>query len=126
MSVNYSTSNPTQVTPSGAVYDYYWVFKTNTEQNINATLKYVYNKTEAVKNNIDQTNLHWEFYDETSASWKALGTGGSVDVQAAVVLQVTPHFSTWTVTDNSNTSAAGFVQVNALLIAALFVCKLLF
>ena len=39
LSVNYSTSNPTSVSPSGTAYNVFWIIKSSTEEHINATLK---------------------------------------------------------------------------------------
>jgi hypothetical protein len=62
-----------------------------------------------------ESTLHFEFYDEASASWKT-ESGGSLNQAGLTVSQITSHFSTWTVADTS--SAVHAIQVNAFLLAA--------
>ena len=81
---------------------------------------------------MDANRLRWEFFNETTQKWEAMTSGSYVDLEEGVVIQVTPHFSTWTVTqapDSATTgessgngstadsmSSAGLLQINSVLV----------
>ena len=101
----------------------FWNFVATTENNLNATLRVTYNKSEVVAKGIKEESLRLAFYNEISGQWEFMSTGGSVDIQGSTVIQVTPHFSTWAVYGDSTSddSFANTVVINFMMIIALIV-----
>jgi len=95
--------------------DAFFTFTAESEDNLNATITYTYDKSEIEAKGIAESTLRIGYYDTTQSSWIFMSSGGSVDTSASVVSQTTTHFSTWGVYGSSGVAS---IAINFILLAS--------